>query len=247
MKYTKIYLVSLAGLVLALCLLPSTVLAAQSSSTNYQVNEVFFGAGGDLQDCSANYCAKQSAGALAVGNASSQNYQMQAGFNTSDKPVLEVAVNGGIYDLGVLDASGAHATSASFTVRNYLSSNYVVRVSGHTPTEPSGGHVLSAATTPTTPTAGSEIFGINLRANTVPKMVGADPQQLPDSTFGYGYAAPGYNTANKYQFNDNDIVARSDKSSGETYYTMSIIAGASNQTAAGEYGGALSVIVIPTF
>src|ERR1039457_1765329 len=72
----------------------------QSSSTNYGVNEAFFGAGGSLDSSSSNYQAKLSAGELAVGSSTSNNYQMHAGFNTTDVPLLEFAVNGGTYSLG---------------------------------------------------------------------------------------------------------------------------------------------------
>jgi hypothetical protein len=58
-----------------LCLLtPLSVFASQSHSTNYQVNEIFFGGGGALNDCSTHYCAKESIGETAVGTTSSTNY-----------------------------------------------------------------------------------------------------------------------------------------------------------------------------
>ncbi|HET8709187.1 MAG TPA: DNRLRE domain-containing protein [Candidatus Saccharimonadales bacterium] len=56
--------------VLALLLMPTVASAAtpQTSSPHYQVNEAFFGSGGELHACSGQYCAKQSAGEFAVGN-----------------------------------------------------------------------------------------------------------------------------------------------------------------------------------
>lgn len=59
---------------------------AQSSSTNYKVEESFFGTGGELDASSTNYRAKQAAGETAVGNTASTNFQAQAGFNTTDQP-----------------------------------------------------------------------------------------------------------------------------------------------------------------
>lgn len=220
--------------------------AQQSSSTNYQVNEVYFGNGGELNACSASYCSKQAAGELAVGNAASNNYQMQAGFNTSDVPILEVAVTGGVFDLGILDTATTHTVQTSFTVRNYLSMGYVVRLRGSTPTNPSSGHVLAAMSTPAGASTGSEQFGVNLRANTSPS-VGADPQQLPDSTYSFGTPSTDYNTPNQFKFVDNDVIASSNKSSGQTQFTLSAIANIANRTPAGDYGGILSVIVVPTF
>src|SRR4029077_15954485 len=59
---------------------------AQTCSTNFEVNEAFFGNGGDLNDCSANYCSKLAAGETGVGNITSPNYQANAGFNTDRSP-----------------------------------------------------------------------------------------------------------------------------------------------------------------
>jgi hypothetical protein len=224
------------------------VSAQQSSSTNYKVNEVFFGVGGELNACSTSYCSKQAAGETTAGNAASTNYQTQAGFNTSDTPVLEVAVNGGAYDLGVLDAATTHATSATFTVRNYLSTGYVVRLTGTAPTYTSGlgTHTLTALAAQTFSSTGVEQFGANVVANTAPT-IGINPQQVPDNTFGFGAAASGYEVPNAFKFVDNDIIAFSPKSSGTTLYTLSMMANISNQTPAGLYTGHFNVVVVSTF
>lgn len=238
------------GTALALVMLGSTPLVAaqQSSSTNYKVNEVFFGSGGELHACSASYCSKQAAGELAIGNMKSSNYQVQGGFNTSDEPILELAVSGGTYDLGTLDAAVTHGAQATFTIRNYLSSGYVVRLAGALPQMTSGAnsHTLAAMSTATTSNVGSEQFGVNLRANTSPS-IGADVQQLPDSSFGFGAPASGYSTVNNFKYVDNDVIASSPKSSGTTLYTLAMIANIATSTPAGAYTGHLSVIVIPTF
>lgn len=220
--------------------------AEQSSSPNYRVDETFFGSGGELNACSGAYCSKQSLGELGVGNSASSNYQAQGGFNTSDEPVLEVDVNGGTFDLDILDSATTFSTATTFSVRNYLSSGYVVRLAGSALTESSGGHTLTPMATAAAADAGTEQFGVNLRNNTTPN-VGADPQQVPDSTFGFGAAATGYDTPDLFKFVDNDVVASSLKSSGKTLYTLSAIANVSTDTPAGVYAGHLSVIVIPTF
>lgn len=229
---------------LAVIACPTIALAAQSSSSHYSVDEVNFSSGGQLNACSANYCSKQSAGELVVGNTSSTNYQAHGGFNTNREELLEVSVNGGPIDLGVLDPSTTHAGSTTFSVRNYEASGYSVIISGaslHTAT-----HTLAALTSPTAAQAGTEQFGINLRKNTSPN-VGADVQQLPDSTFSFGQPMANYNTADKFQYVDGDTIASSAKSSGETVYTMSVIANVNTGTPAGVYTGLLSVIVTPTF
>lgn len=220
---------------------------AQSSSTNYKVEESFFGTGGELDASSPNYKARQSAGELTMGNAASANYQFQAGYNTTDVPLLEFAVNGGEYDLGNIDASITGSAVATFTVRNYLSSGYVVLVHGQPPSTVFGNaHTLAPLGSPTPSQSGVEQFGLNLVDNTVPN-IGANPSQLPDSTFGFGAAASGYDTADLFKFANGDTIAFSNKSSGQTNYALSIIANVDRSTPAGQYGGRLNLQVVPTF
>ena len=235
-----------AGMVLVILGYASQV-SAQSASPNYKVEESVFGTGGELDASSPNYKAKQSAGETAVGNASSPNYQFQGGFNTTDQPLLEFAVNGGTYDLGVLDASVTGAAAATFSVRNYLSSGYIVTLSGSAPSSTSGGtHTLTALSAQTGSSPGTEQFGVNMVANSNPA-IGTDPSQAPDSSFSFGSATNGYATANLYKFVPGDTVAFSSKSSGQTNYTLSIIANVQRSTPAGQYGGSLNLQVVPTF
>lgn len=234
-------------IVCALILLGTSVTVfAQSTSQNYKVEESFFGTGGELDASSQNYKAKQSAGEMTVGNAASQNYQFQGGFNTSDTPLLEFAVNGGTYDLGILDASITGTAVATFTIRNYLSSGYVVTVNGSPPALANGSHSLSAMSSPAGSSPGTEQFGINLVNNSNPD-IGADPVQIPDNTFSFGSVVTGYDTANSFKFADGNTIAFSPKSSGQTNYSMSIIANVARETPAGQYGGKINIQVVPTF
>src|ERR1700729_3951161 len=90
-KQTVKLIIASALLVL---MMPAVALAGgQSSSPDYQVNEVFFGSGGELNACSSNFCSKQSAGETAVGNTSSPNFQAQAGFNTDRTPYIQFDVS----------------------------------------------------------------------------------------------------------------------------------------------------------
>jgi len=221
------------------------VAAQASSSTNYQVNEVQFGSGSSLDDCSASYCAKTSAGDLTVGSTGSNSYKAQAGFNTTDIPVLEVSVvNGGSTDLGVLDPSTTGKLSAVIKVRNYLSNGYAMYIAGSSPKYSS--HALTPMATAAASSPGTEQFGINFVANSSPS-VGAAPVQIPDSTFSYGTVSAGYNTANQFKYVDGDIVATSSTESGETDYTLSMILNISQVTPAGRYEGAMSAVVAATF
>lgn len=219
--------------VLVLLAVPAVVLAAQSSSTNYQVNEVFFGAGGALNDCSANYCAKESAGETGVGSTSSPNYQAHAGFNTDRTPFLQFIVDGTNIDVGVLSTSTTATATATFSVKNYLSEGYQVVTVSQPPKYNT--YTMQNLTSPTSPVAGTEQFGINLVHNTSPASFGASPVQVPSSAFSFGQPASGYDTLNKFKYVPGDTIAYSNSSSGETDYTISYIYNISNVTPGGTY------------
>lgn len=230
-------------LISVLLLAPGTALALYSS-TNYQANEVQFGAGSGLGS-SANYQAQTSVGDLGVGSISSANYQAEGGFNTTTQPFLEVYVASGNIDLGTLSTVSAATANATFRVRDYQSSGYVVQSVSKPPQY--GSHDIQPLTTPTASAVGTEQFGMNLAANTSPKTFGAMPAQMPDSTFGFGYATNGYNLTNKYKYNQYDLIARSDKSSGETDFTISYIMNISNTTPGGTYNFAQNLVVTATY
>lgn len=222
--------------------------SAQSASTNYKVNEYMFGTGGELNACSTSYCSKQAAGETTVGETSSDNYTAHAGFNTTDAPLLEVAVNGSV-DFGVLSQTTTGAGTATIQVRTYLATGYVMRLAGTPLSYTSGAatHTIATPNVPTASTAGTEQFGVNLRANTNPITFGADTVQVPDASFSFGRPMTNYNTPNLFMYVDNDPVAISDSSSGQTNYTLSMIANVANYTPAGRYTGSLSAVVTSTF
>lgn len=237
---------SLAILFLALAF-PVSIAGAQYTSTNYKVNETFFGSGGNLDNQSANYKAKTAAGELAVGNISSPNFQAYAGFNTTNRILLELNVAGGVFDLGILDTSQARAVTTSFTVRDYLSTGYTLQVLGATPSN--SGHFLATMSSAGPSSPGTEQFGINLAANNLSGVgpFGAIPSQLPDSTFGFGQADSPYDTSNSFKYIDGDTIAHSSKSTGVTQYTLSMIANVNRTTAGGAYGTSLFIRAVPTY
>lgn len=237
------------GLVVGLAIMlvggmPGLAYAVESSSTNYKVTETQFGAGGSLQDCSTNYCAKTSVGDTATGGTSSTNYSAQAGFNTSDVPLLEVTVLGGAQNLGVLDVDITATATSTIKVRNYLSNGYVLQLTGQPPA--AGTHTLTALTVPSTSHQGAEQFGINLAANTSPA-IGANPVQVPSGSFSFGTVTEDYATPDLFKYVEGDVVAQSLSSSGETDYTMSMILNVSNVTPGGRYTGSFSVVAVPIF
>ena len=240
----KQYIVS-PLLLLGVVFLLGGIAAAQSASPGYRVDEVFFGSGGELEACSESgeYCARQSAGELAVGSTSSGAYSAQVGFNSTDEPLLEVAVNG-MVNFGVLEFDQTRSGSANVQVRTYLASGYTMVINGASPTN--GGHALATPAVPTASQTGTEQFGLNLRANTTP-VVGADPVQVPDDTFSFGVPSASYNIPNYFMYQSGDTVAYSNRSSGQTSYTLSMIANSSELTPGGIYATTLNVVVTATF
>jgi hypothetical protein len=223
---------------IALCLLvllalPVAASAAQSSSSNFQVNEVFFGSGGELHACSTNYCSKQSAGETAVGNTASPNYQAQAGFNTNREPYIEFTVSNTNVDLGTLTATSTKTATATFTVKAYLAHGYNVVNASDPPTN--NAYTMQALTIPTASSVGTEQFGINLVANTSPTSFGADPLYIPNNTFSFGQVTADYSSPDLYKYVKGDSVAQSTSSSSDTTYTVSYIFNISNVTPGGSY------------
>lgn len=239
----------LLTLIIVLAISASSVANAQYSSSNYKVEETLFGAGGELDTSSANYKARASAGELGVGNTTSANYQAYAGFNTTDEPMLEVVVASGTFDLGYLELDTPKATTASFQIRSHISSGYIVTLGGSAPKNVSGGYTLTAINPAAAINASTDQFGVNLAANNIAPIgpFGAAPQQVPDATFGFGTAATDYGTSNLFKYVENQIIASSNRSSGVTQYTLSMIASAGKSATAGLYATDLFVNVTPTF
>lgn len=237
-----------AGLLVLIAVVAMPVIAhAQLSSPNYVVDEVFIGSGGELEACGTEYCAQQSVGGTG-GESSSDNYGIMAGFGSPDEPTLSVVVSNNAIDLGVLNESSTSAASASFSVSNYLSNGYAVRVNGSPPKNVSGPttKILTPLNSPNPSIPGEEQFGINLVANAEPG-IGVNPVQQPDNTFAYGSPSIGYDQEDYFKYVDGDIIAESTNDSGQTDYTMSIIANVGPTTPAGRYKTVLVVQAIATF
>lgn len=223
----------LLGLLIAVAL-PAMALAAQSESPNYQVNEVFFGSGGELNACSTSYCSKQSAGETVVGNTASSNYQAQGGFNTDRQPYIQFSVNNTNINLGTLKTTTTATATATFSVKTYLAHGYNVTTVSPPPTN--GAHELTPiGSAPAPSQAGKEQFGINLASNTVPATFGAGPVENPDTTFAYGVASDDYDQPNYFKYAQGDIIADSTQSTSDTTFTISYIFNISNVTPGGTY------------
>lgn len=239
---------SLRGLLLAAVVAISgsaeTVSAVTSSSPNYQVTETQFGPSTTLNSCSAEYCAHATIGDTAVGNASAGETTAEFGTITGTDPLLEVIIDPGESNLGTLTTETTATKTTMIRVRSYLSSGYILQISGTPPTY--GGHALATPSTPTNSLAGTEQFAINVVANNSPN-VGADPAQIPSNQTSFGEVMPNYRQTNKFMYSSEDTIARSSTASGRTDYTVSMIVNISNSTPAGHYTGDFSAIVIPVY
>lgn len=222
--------------------LPIASAEASSQSPNYRLDESTVGAGGLLQSSSANFQASSTTGDIAVGNAASDNFQINAGSKTTNDPTLTFTMNNANVNFGSFTPSGATVTTANFSVSNYTSYGYVVQIVGTPPTN--GTHTISPMTTTASSQSGVEQFGVNLVANTLPVSVGANPN---NAQFGFGAASTNYGTSNKYRYVSGETIASAPKSSGETIYTLSYLINVGSLTPGGKYTSNQTLIVTGTF
>ena len=234
---------------MVLCLLAhmlSGVLAdspvAALQSTHYRFDESSVGSGGLIQSSSNNYTATSASGDLAIGSASSANYNVDSGSKTSPDPTLSFRMTGSDVNLGNFRASTPSTTTATFSVSNYTSYGYVVHMTGEPPAN--GQHSIAPMTETGPSQPGTDQFGINLVANTSPKSFGANPDQ---GQFGFGTASPNYGTSNQFRFVSGEVIASAPKSSGVTNYTISYLVNVASLTRGGKYESRQTLIVTGTY
>lgn len=238
-------------LLLAFFLKAGTTQADSSASTNYRVDQTFFGSGGELDASSTNYRAKQTVGELGIGLSESASYRAYAGFNTTDEPYIEFFVNASTVDIGYLDTASASTTTGTFYVRAWQAEGYVVHTQSTTPRNAENGYLLTGMSAGGSSTPGTEQFGINLIRNVnfcgAGCHLGQDPQQVPDNTFSFGEVEPGYDTSNQFKYNRGDIIARSNQSTSVTIYTVSYLFNISELTPAGQYDFRHDMVATATY
>jgi len=250
------------------------------TSSNYSATETEVGGNGCSQVSGAYTCGASSnyslnpatddggssLGESTVGNSASSNYQSNSGFNTTAQPGLMMSVNTSSINFGVLSTAVATTKIASFSVRDYTSSGYVVQAVGSTPSY--NGHNLKPMDTSMcgqsygcASVAGSEQFGINLVSNSSPVSVGADPVcQATGFCYGvagdgstgtYGstrpYTVGGGSSLYRYISGGGETVASGPKSSGETDYTITFLANISTLTPSGVYSGNMTLVATGTY
>ena len=239
----KIFIKSLLGFSLlaasvALSYIYTPVLADPLTSPHYQFQETSLGGTGNLDAASASYEALSTGGILGLGDSDSSDFTIKAGNQTTGDPALAFAINtANINFSNLFSATAAVTSTATFEVVDYTSYGYTVQIAGTPPTH--GSHAITALSSGGSSTAGTEQFGLNLVANTLPVSLGANPDH---GQFGVGSAATNYNTPNTYRFVSGDTIAQAPKSSGQTIYTISYIVNVSSVTPAGQYVSAQTLI-----
>lgn len=218
--------------------------AVTSVSPNYQMTESQFNSG-TLEGCSGEYCARASIGDMTDGGQSeSPSYTASFGAVTDSEPLLEIIVDVGESNLGILTTEQTATKTSVVRVRSYLSGGYVLQMVGDPPKY--GNHTLSALASPTASAAGSEQFGINATDNSSPD-VGASLAQVPSEQLSFGEVDEDYRTANLFKYVSGDVIGRSLTESGRTDYTISMIVNISNSTPAGRYTGDYAAVVVPVY
>ena len=236
---------SLLAVLLAVCV-TVPAFAQTATSDNYQVTETEFNSGGTLDSCSGQYCARASIGNMNAGSSGSAAGESSAVFDPAPgtDPRLEVIVDPGESNLGILKPETTATKTTVVRINNYLAGGYTLQLIGDPPKF--GNHSLNTPSSPTSSQLGEEQFAINIVANTVPS-VGASPLQVPSNTITFGEAADNYDTPNQFMYSSEDVIARSDATSGRTDFTITMIINVSAATPAGHYTGEYQAVVVPAF
>lgn len=240
-RYTRLML--LAAL---LCVgsAPAALAVDHAESNNYQASEMQFGGSSAIESCSGSFCSRASIGDINGGNSTSGPSTATFGPITSDDPLLEMIVDPGEANLGVMSAEQPSTKTTSIRVRNNLTNGYTLQIIGSPPKF--GDHTIPALTSPTASDPGTEQFGINLVDNSTPD-IGANLVFDPLNQLTFGEIDEDYNTPNQFMYEDGAVVARGLTNWGRTDYTLSMIINVSNTTPAGRYETEFSAVVIPAF
>ncbi len=228
------------ALLALIALIPTSLYAQQSP--NYILDEGVIGSSGSNNSSSSSYNSSLSTGDLSVGNTASGNYQIDTGSKTTHDPTLSFKMISNGSSLGDLSATTASMTTTSFSVLNYTSYGYVVQIFGPTPTN--GSATIASSPLGTSSVPGTDQFGINLVANTLPYAIGSNPD---NGQFGFGQASTDYSTANQYHYSSGDTIALAPKSSGETIYTISYLVNVSALKPGGKYSTSQTIVITGTY
>jgi hypothetical protein len=231
----KITLAIFLGLILS-C--PLLVYGAMNSG-NYQIFADGFMYAGDSDLNSANYMMVAGGGEIGMGLSDSANYSLRAGTPAIDRePAIGITVSSDRVDLGVLSSSVTASKTNTIQAFSNSHGGYVLKVYGQTLTANTE-TITAIGASAQASALGTEQFGINLVANTIP-LIGANP------TLRSAVLDADYGTVNQFAFANNDTVATSNKPSIDDF-TVSYIANIAGGTAAGLYQTTITFALTSNF
>lgn len=216
--------------------------AQTSSSNNYQMVESQFGNASSGESCSDAYCAR-----VTIGNDSRSNSSTSPEFGKAEysEPLLEMIVEPGASSLGNLSTERTGMKIMKVKVRNYLSGGYMLQIVGTSPKYQD--HTLKALDKVAEPRPGTEQFGINAVANTIPEDIGENPILKPGDGNGTSLIRAGYNTPNVFKYVNGDTIAASQENTGGADFTITMMVNISNGTPAGLYSGDFAAVILPYY
>jgi hypothetical protein len=219
------------------------VKAETLESPNYKVIDTQFGSGTTVHGCSDQYCARVSIGNIE-GTAPAPPSTAEFSEEEGKDPFIEVIIEAGESNLGVLTTEQTATNTALIKIRNHLSDGYALQVLGDPPKF--DGHVLKTPSVPTASVPGTEQFAINLAKNTTPDF-GKAPTQVPSTQPMLATVDERYGMPDLFMYKSGDVIAQNGHDSGRTDYTISMIVNIANSTPAGKYAGDFSVLVVPAY
>lgn len=148
-------------------------------------------------------------------------------------------ISGSTVDFGTFSSTAASTGTSVMAASTNGQGGYAITVNGATMT--SGANTITALTTQTASSNGTEQFGLNLKDNTTPN-VGAEA-----SGTGSGAATANYGTADQFRFVTGDSVASAGGATDANAFTVSYLVNVGGATEAGTYTATMTYICTATF
>jgi hypothetical protein len=139
-------------------------------------------------------------------------------------------------DMGNLSPDETLTASSQMAVSTNASQGFSITVNG--PPLQSGLNTIAGLKTPTPSQTGKPQFGINLRANTLPKTLGQDP----DGSWITAQPTADYSVPDRYTYRDGDEIAGSPEVSMQRRFTVSYIVNVPENLRAGVYATSITYI-----
>ena len=226
-------------IIVVIILLMGKEVFAGMVSDNYKVWIDNLSAGGGRVE-SSTYKIDSSLSEQTSAPAQSSNFYEKSGFSAiEDEPTVGFNVSSVTLNFGELSTASTAYSSHTFSAYTNSTAGYTIKVYGD-PLHTTEYALTEIGNTAQSSFVGTEQFGMNLVANTVPS-VGQNPSG------GIGQAASNYNSANNFAYSDGDVIAQAESFSYQTDYTTSIIVNIADETPAGIYATTLMYEFIPVF